>query len=311
MDEAFKFLPAGETLLQKLSREAFDEKEIIVDILRLDKIHPVISGNKWFKLKYHLASALKSGHRGIASFGGAWSNHLVALAFACRQHGLKSIGIIRGEAPAVYNASMQQMRDFGMELVFITRERYRLKEIITKELLAGFPDYYYVPEGGGGAEGIKGAEEIISLVPDIHYTNIICAVGTGTTMTGIINHSKPGQHILGISSLKINDTPADHLHNDNHPGRYITRYAKQNNYSLNHDYHFGGYARHTPELIAFMNDLYKKHDLPTDIVYTAKLFYGIFDLVKKDHFKKGGKLLVIHSGGLLGNRSLPHGILDF
>lgn len=311
MDRTLKTLQTHENLLQKLRCTEFDEKGLSVEVLRLDKIHPVVSGNKWFKLKYHLSAALQNHYTGIASFGGAWSNHLVALAFACGEYGLKSIGIIRGEAPATYNASLRQMQEFGMELVFISRERYRLKETIPDELLAGFPGYYYVPEGGGGAEGIKGAAEISGLAPDHDYTQIICAVGTGTTMTGIVNSSQPGQHVLGISSLKITDTTAADLQNDNHPGRYISRYALQNNYSLNYAYHFGGYARHTAGLTAFMNELYRQHAVPTDIVYTAKLFYGVFDLVKKDYFKKGDKLLVIHSGGLLGNRSLRSEILDF
>jgi D-cysteine desulfhydrase len=277
---------------------------ISVDVLRLDLFHPDISGNKWFKLKYHIDDAIRSGKKGIVTFGGAYSNHLVATAVACREHKLAATGIIRGEQTFPENESVRQMRDAGMQLLYVSREEYTNKEELSKKFLSENSEYYCVPEGGQSAEGIKGAAEILDYAGK-DYTHISCPVGTGTTLTGIINASSPGQQVIGIPAIKI----SDRLSND------ITEFIKANtaqkNFILSYDYDFGGYARKTPELLSFMNALFEQENVPTDFVYTGKMFYAVNDMLLKKVFPPGSKLLLIHTGGLQGNRSLPKGSLVF
>jgi 1-aminocyclopropane-1-carboxylate deaminase len=291
-------------VIQTLKDTLFADSGITVDALRLDLIHPQVSGNKWFKLKYLLISALSAGKKGMLSFGGAYSNHLVALAFACRENGLESMAIIRGDDPQMSNPSLQQMREYGMKLVFVSREAYRHKEKLTGQYLEKNPEYYYVPEGGQSEDGIKGASEILQPGHN-EYTDIICAVGTGTTIAGIIKASATPQKITGICSLKIPDRSENALLN------FIKINTVRNNFRLLSDYHFGGYARKNDVLITFMNELYLKENIPTDFVYTGKLFFAVYDLARKKYFAEGSKVLIIHSGGLQGNRSLGKGILKF
>jgi 1-aminocyclopropane-1-carboxylate deaminase len=286
-------------LIQTLSGSLFETNGIKADTLRLDLIHTHVSGNKWYKLKYHIAEALAAGKKGLLSYGGAWSNHLVAMAFASNEMGLRSAAVIRGEEPQVYGPALQQMKDLGMELVFVSRAEYK-----DKIVLPGYEDYQIVPEGGSGELGIKGASEILKEVQG-DYSHIICAVGTGTTMAGIINSAHRYQHVVGISALKVADTT------DNELLQYIGAHTTKNNYSIQFGYHFGGYAKRTDELIAFMNSLYAEEKIPTDFVYTGKLFYAVYDLLSAGYFPHNSHLLVMHSGGLQGNRSLPSGTLDY
>ncbi len=291
-------------MIQTLKDRLFAENNITASALRLDLIHPEVSGNKWFKLKYHLAEALSQNKTGMVSFGGAYSNHLVAMAFVCHANGFKATAIIRGDDVQMSNPSIRQMRAYGMELVFVRRDAYRDKDKLISAYLSGHPDYYYVPEGGQSTLGIRGASEIMQ--PEYSkYTHVICAVGTGTTIAGLINHSLPHQCVTGICSLKVSDK------NENALLGFLDDNTSHNNYSIRFDYHFGGYAKKNDELIRFMNELYGNEHIPTDFVYTGKLFYAVYDLVRKDYFTHGSNLLIVHSGGLQGNRSLPGGLLDF
>ena len=290
-------------VIQSIAGQTFAGTKVSIDTLRLDLIHPQVSGNKWFKLKYHIEEALASGKKGIISFGGAFSNHLVALAYACRENGLESIGIIRGEEPAIYGPSLQQMKEFGMDLEFVSRETYKNKELLSAGAMSKHPAFYIVAEGGGGEQGIKGAAEIMD-IPGNDYTHIICAVGTGTTLAGIINGSHDGQQVIGVSSLKVSDTSNNELID-------LMQLTGHDNYQILFDYHFGGYAKKDKTLIDFMNRFYAEEKIPTDFVYTGKLFYAVYDLMWKNYFKNESKLLVIHSGGLQGNRSLEKGVLSF
>lgn len=289
---------------QTLRNPLHNAKGIGVDVLRLDKIHRDISGNKWFKLKYFIEEAIAINKTGIVTFGGAYSNHLVATAAACRENRLQATGIIRGEEAGQENASVKQMKDAGMELRFISRDEYRCKEQVIENFLADNPDYYYVPEGGRGSAGIKGAGEILQHA-ERQYSHIIVPVGTGTTFAGLINASSAGQQVMGISALKIADRQTNEL------TAFIDSAASKQNWCIQYDYHFGGYARKTNDLVAFMNKLYKEENIPTDFVYTAKMFFGVYDLESKDYFPPGSSLLLIHTGGLQGNRSLPDGTLAF
>lgn len=289
---------------QSIRKPLHRTTDISVDVFRLDLIHPIVSGNKWFKLKYHLDAALQQNKKGIITLGGAYSNHLVATAVACRENNLLSIGIIRGEESIPENDSVKQMKDAGMKIIYVSRDKYRDKEQIRNDLIEREHDYYFVPEGGQSAEGIKGAAEILCCVHK-RYTHIICPAGTGTTLAGLVNASENDQHIVGICALKI-------AHNDNNDIElFLKENTSKSNYEIIYNYHFGGYAKKSEELIAYMNELYVSENIPTDFVYTGKMFYAVYDLIKKDFFGQNAKLLLIHTGGLQGNRSLPTGMLVF
>jgi 1-aminocyclopropane-1-carboxylate deaminase len=282
-------------------------KNISADVLRLDRLHPVISGNKWFKLKGYLREALQSPGQPVITFGGPWSNHLIAAAYATRQQGLPAIGIVRGERPPVLSATLTAAAACGMQLEFIPRREYAKKEEpgFLRQLTDRFPGAYIIPEGGAGPIGIKGSEDILRIGDTSQYTHILCAVGTGTTLIGLIRAAGPGQVVIGIPVLKgFDEWTAIDAHN------FLTREQKAGARLLT-GYHFGGYARHPPELLEFMNRWYKETGVPSDIVYTGKLFFALWDSLRLGLFPAGSRLLVIHSGGLQGNLSLPSGILDF
>jgi D-cysteine desulfhydrase len=278
---------------------------LTADVLRVDLLHPVVSGNKWFKLKYHLRQALNENSKGIITFGGAWSNHLVAAAWAGREAGLPVIGIIRGEQPSLFSPALQDMQQYAMQLRFVSRKEFTEEAMLIAALQKEFPDHYIIPQGGQSALGVRGAAEMLDLVPLEQYSHIACAAGTGTMMAGLVKASLPHQQVIGISSLKVENT------DNNTITDFIDEYASKKNYSLHTKYHFGGYARHTPALLQFMNKFYHEQGIPTDFVYTAKLFFAVHDLVSQHYFPSESKVLLIHSGGLQGNRSLPAGTLTF
>lgn len=267
--------------------------QITLHLKREDLLHPIISGNKFRKLKYNLQEAKNQSQKVLLTFGGAFSNHIVAVAGAGKEFGFKTIGIIRGEElqdKISENPSLFQAQQFGMQFVFISRELYRQKEQLDfiENLKAAFGDFYLIPEGGTNALAIKGCEEILSET-DSQFTHICSSVGTGGTISGIINSSNANQNIIGFSSLK-----GDFLQKD------IAKFANKNNWLINCDYHFGGYGKVTEELIEFMNNLYSEHQLLFDPIYTGKMMFGIFDLISKDYFPADSKILAIHTGGLQG-----------
>ena len=290
---------------QSLHDPLLDKTKLRADVLRIDLIHPIISGNKWFKLKYHLQEAKRLGKTGLISFGGAFSNHLLATACAATLESLDSAAIIRGEEPATYSPTLLQLQQYGMKLIFVSREAYKNKTELQDNLSQRFNSYYWINEGGQSEWGIKGASEILSLVPASDYSHIICAVGTGTMMAGLINSSLLHQQVIGIPVLKIPD------HQQNDLLSYLHKNTTNDRYSILYNHHEGGYAQKNEWLIRFMNEFYKQHLIPTDFVYTGKLFKAVFQLVEQGYFPVGSRLLLIHSGGLQGNRSLPEGSLNF
>ncbi|OQP63211.1 hypothetical protein A3860_25310 [Niastella vici] len=293
-------------VVQPLAGNLLHNKQVAIDVLRLDRIHPVISGNKWFKLKYHLQEALQQNKTGILTFGGAWSNHLVATALACQQAGLASIGIIRGEQPLVLSATLQEVQEYNMQLQFVPRNEYSDEATIIPALQEKYPDYYIVPQGGQSHLGVLGAAEIGQLTQIKSYSHVSCAIGTGTMLAGLVHAALPHQQVIGICSLKMPATENNSLNS------FVKPYAANGKqYTIFYDYHFGGYARKTGELISFMNTIYQQHEMPTDFVYTGKLLFGIMHLVQNSYFEPGSRILIVHSGGLQGNRSLPGGTLTF
>ena len=268
-------------------------------MLRLDRIHPLVSGNKWFKLKYNLEAA---GNKPIVTFGGAWSNHIHATAAACKMIGKPCTGIIRGERPQQLSTTLQDALQLGMQLMFVSREEYRnikdghadLKDILKSPGNTA----YIIPEGGHNALGIKGCEEILSLTDTSSFTHIICAVGTGTTMAGLINSTQ--QQVIGISALKgaySLNTEIEDMLNVIPPAHW----------QLLHDFHEGGFGRISPALIAFMQDFLGQTGIPLDRAYTGKMMYAVQQLLAKNFFPPGSHLLLLHSGGLQGNASLLGG----
>ena len=266
---------------------------ISLHIKREDLLHPIISGNKFRKLKYNLEEAKNQNQKVLLTFGGAFSNHIVAVAGAGAAFGFETIGIIRGEElqdKISENPSLLQAQEMGMKFVFVSREHYRQKENadFIEQLRIKFGAFYLLPEGGTNALAIKGCEEILSS-SDSEFTHICSSIGTGGTITGIINSSAKNQNIIGFSSLK-----GDFLQND------IAKFANKQNWSVNCDYHFGGYGKVTEELIDFINNFYLEHHIRLDPIYTGKMMFGILNLIENNYFPPNSKILAIHTGGLQG-----------
>lgn len=285
--------------LDKLESAVYTKKEVTVVVLRLDKIHPLIAGNKWFKLRYYIAEA-KRHEKPILTFGGAWSNHILATAALCKQEKIPSIGIIRGEESSILTPTLNRAKELGMELKFISRADYE-KKILPAAINSA--SYFIINEGGYGLLGVKGAATMLDYCIRDNYTAVCCAAGTGTMMAGLVNAALPTQEIIGISVLKNNLQLTEDVKK--------MLEATERKFRIIHDYHFGGYAKYTTALIGLMNNFFKQHNIPSDFVYTGKLFYAVDELIQKDFFPRGSSILLIHSGGLQGNDSLKKGMLIF
>lgn len=266
---------------------------ISVSIRREDLIHPFISGNKFRKLKYNLVQAKAENQETLLTFGGAFSNHIAAAAYAGKEQGFKTIGIIRGdelESKIMVNPTLKFAQECGMRFKFITREDYRHKteEEFIEILKQEFGNFYLVPEGGTNEFAVKGCGEILT-EEDSQYDFICCAVGTGGTISGLINSILPHQKVLGFPALK-----GDFLKEE------IRKFAQKENWELITEYHFGGYGKVNPELIAFINRFYAENSIPLDPIYTGKMVFGVMDLIDKNYFPENSKILLIHTGGIQG-----------
>lgn len=287
-------------LVQSINHPNCIAKNIELSILRLDKIHPIISGNKLFKLHGHIQRLQQRSYQGAASFGGAYSNHLSALAYACNVLHIDSIGIIRGEQPTTLSPTLLDCIRYGMQLKFVSRSDYAQQDNIK----AKYPNHYWIDMGGYGTAGTTGFKWLLNSFNSAAYSHIITAVGSGTTVAALQTHCTPQQQIIGISSMKQNHSLQNSIN-------ALLPDSLKNRYQLFHDYHFGGFAKTTTELIEFMQTIYRSYQLPTDIVYTSKMIYGTLHLIRNNHFRAGDKILMIHGGGLQGNRSLPPETLPF
>lgn len=286
--------------LDELNAPLLLEMQVRLMVLRLDKIHPVVSGNKIFKLHYFLEEALKTTDKEVLTFGGAFSNHLVATAYACEALKLSCKGVVRGERPASLSHTLQTCVRLGMTLQFVSRHTY---QAISQDT-AAHEDKTVIPEGGYHPLGAKGASLIMDLATEKNITHFCTATGTATTLAGILLRADKSQTVISIPVIKgFTDLP-DRL-------QVLTGKQQYDNLDIFDDYHFGGYAKKTVELITFMNDLYTQFQLPTDFVYTAKMMYAIFDRIKKGFFPPGSTIVCLHTGGLQGNESLPKGSLIF
>jgi len=279
--------------VEKLDFPLFDEKGLTVHIKRDDLIHPFISGNKWRKLKYVLQAAKALGKGHLVTFGGAWSNHLLAVACAGAKFGFKTTGFIRGERAS--NPNLSLCRVFGMELRFVDRASYGDKPALYERYFAGDSAVCFVDEGGYGVEGAKGCAEIFDELPRT-YDHVFCACGTGTTLAGLCMgkiSNRLDTKLHGIPVLADGSFIAAAVA-DLYPG------SATDDIVLHTGYHFGGYAKTRPELDAFIRRFCAATGILIEPVYTGKLFYGIFDLASRDYFHRGETILAIHTGGLTG-----------
>ncbi len=272
--------------------------EISLFVKREDELHPFISGNKYRKLKYNLVEAANQNHHTLITFGGAYSNHIAATAAAGFEHGFKTIGVIRGDELAnnledviKQNPTLKFASEHGMQFHFVSRKAYRTKtsSAFINDLKEKFGKFYLVPEGGTNNFAVKGCEEILT-DEDQQFDVICAAIGTGGTISGLINSTKKNQIVIGFPALKGNFLQHE-----------IRKYVlKTDNWSLNTNYNFGGYAKISEELISFINKFKRETEIPLDPVYTGKMLFGIVDLIKNNSFSKGTKILAIHTGGLQG-----------
>lgn len=292
------FLETKNSSIQKVNFSEIENSQVSVFIKREDELHPFISGNKYRKLKYNLEEAALLKKETLLTFGGAYSNHIAATAAAGFEHNFKTIGVIRGDELATNidfvlnkNPTLKFAAEHNMQFHFVSRKAYRNKT--TPEFIADlkekFGDFYLVPEGGTNKFAIKGCEEILT-DSDKEYDVICSSVGTGGTISGIINATKKHQKVIGFPALK-----GYFLQNE--IKKWVT---KNKNWSLNTNYHFGGYAKVSEELITFINKFKQETKIPLDPVYTGKMIFGLVTLIKKGYFEKGTKILAIHTGGLQG-----------
>ena len=278
-----------------------------ISVLRLDKIHPVVSGNKLFKLHYFLEQARSGNYKRIITFGGAYSNHLLATAFACSTEGYESIGIVRGNEPDRLSHTLQRAMAYGMQLKFISREMYTQKDDlrILSKLFPGYEECFVIPEGGYHPIGAKGAALILDTVKKEDYSHICTATGTATTLAGLLLAARHDQSVIGIPVLKGLTDLTERI-------AYLTgKPSTEKRLRILEGSHFGGYAKRTSDLIRFMNDCWLQFRLPLDFVYTAKMLHGVFNAAATGQFESGSNILCLHTGGLQGNDSLPAGSLCF
>ena len=266
---------------------------ISVTIKREDLIHAVVSGNKFRKLKYNLLQAKTENKKTLLTFGGAFSNHIAAVAFAAKENGFQSVGIIRGDElrdKIAQNPTLKFAQECGMQFEFVSREAYRLKNetAFLEDLKSKFGDFFLIPEGGTNALAIQGCQEILT-DEDLEFDYICCAVGTGGTISGIINSALPHQKVLGFPALK-----GDFLQDE------IRIFVQNKNWELITEYHFGGYGKINEDLIRFINQFYNDNQIPLDPIYTGKMVFGVIDLIQKNYFPAQSNILLIHTGGLQG-----------
>ena len=282
------------TPLIELKSKLFDKADISLFVKREDLNHPHISGNKWWKLKYNVERAVQDGHTTLLTFGGAYSNHLYATAAVANETGLKSIGVVRGEETLPLNPTLTFVKSKGMQLHFTNRENYKKKndaEFI-QSLARDFGNFYLIPEGGTNELAVKGCEEWAhQLDEELSFDYLCLPVGTGGTMSGMVNVLSE-KKIVGFSSLKGGAFLNDEIR------RWVNHNI--NNWRVETNYHFGGYAKVTKELSEFIAAFEAEHNIPLDPVYTAKMMFGIFDLINKKTFERGSKILALHTGGLQG-----------
>lgn len=274
-----------------------ENSSVSLFVKREDLLHEFISGNKFRKLKYNLLEAQKEHQHTILTFGGAYSNHIAAVAYAGKVNKMKTIGVIRGDEfvhKVEENPTLKFALNNGMQLEYISRTAYKNKDDLDflENLKSKYGVFYHLPEGGTNERAVKGCEEILTS-DDTIFDYICCSIGTGGTIAGLINSAFSHQKIIGFPALKGISFKDE-----------ICKFAKKSDWIENNEYTFGGYGKVSHELVSFINDFNAKHKIPLDPVYTGKMAYGIVDLISKNYFPKNSKILMIHSGGLQGIKGM-------
>ena len=273
------------------------EMGIQLYLKRDDLLHPIVQGNKWRKLKYNLLRAQELGKDTLLTFGGPYSNHIYATAAAAKLFGFKSIGIIRGEEPKGKSYTLKFAANQGMQLMYVDRTTYRNKdeESYLQQLQQQYPNAYIVPEGGTNQYALRGVAELVEEI-DVPFDYLCSACGTGGTLAGMVAGLAGEKQLIGFSSLKGDDALTGQI------DKLVKGYAGESykNYSVSFDYHFGGYARVKPELVEFIKAFKAKHNVQLEPVYTGKMLFGIYDLIKQGYFPKGSAIIAVHTGGLQG-----------
>ncbi len=284
------------SILSRIQDKRLDSRGVELWLKRDDLLHPVISGNKWRKLKYVLNHALALKTHTLISMGGAYSNHLHALAYVGRELGLKTRGFIRGEKPVRFSPTLLDLQHWGMQLDFVSRSQYReLRQYRKHDSLPGMAGgEYWLPEGGATDLALQGVEEIVAEI-DIPYDILCVACGTGTTLAGLVKAVPESTQILGIAALKGAAYLQDEVNK-------LIQSPEKKNWAINLDYHCGGFAKTTPPLLAFIEQFERQHHIVLDQVYNAKMMRAVFDLLEQGYFKRGQRLVAIHTGGLQGMR---------
>lgn len=277
-----------ETPIQEIHDMALEKAGLRLLIKREDLNHPLVSGNKWWKLKYNLMEAAQKNFKTLLTYGGAYSNHIFATAAAASELGFKSIGVIRGEEVLPLNPTLAFARSQGMELHYISREAYRAK---SRDYLERFGNFYFIPEGGSNALAVRGVYEFASTL-DVPYDYLCCAVGTGGTLSGLIEGVPAEKKIIGFPTLKGGEFLIEEIKKLSGKSNVLT------NWELKSDFHFGGYAKSTPKLTQFIERFKTVHNVPLEFVYTGKLMSGIYSLISSGFFPRGTTILAIHTGGL-------------
>jgi 1-aminocyclopropane-1-carboxylate deaminase len=289
-------LVVAEAPLQKLVSPFLEKYAISLYIKRLDLIHPTVKGNKWYKLKYNLAEAVRQGKDTIETFGGAYSNHLYATAAACNLLGFKAIGKLRGEQSLPLNPVLSFVVSQGMQLIYLDRNTYRIasKHQNLPQILAphlqnqnAATNIYSIPEGGSNLFAVQGCQEIAAGLKN--FDVVCCACGTGCTLAGISAGLPSKVQKIGFAVLK----GGEFLYQDIQKLTTATE-----NLQIMTNYHAGGYAKKTPELLKFIADFETTYNIPLEYVYTGKLFYGLFDLIQQNFFERNTKIVAIHTGGV-------------
>ena len=291
--------PNLQSSVEKIYFKELEEFEIELFIKREDLLHPFISGNKYRKLNYNLAQAKLENKTQLLTFGGAFSNHILAVANAGKTYGFETIGLIRGEELQYKkrNATLQKAETFGMQFHFISRKAYQQKHTadFLKKIQNQFPNAYCIPEGGANDLGVKGCEEILN-EQDFKYDFIAVPIGTGGTFLGLLNSIQKHQKVLGFSALKMSEKEFLNAVN----------ISKKNNYDFFSEENFGGYGKFNSDLITFINRFKKQTQILLDPIYTGKMMFSLFQKIKQNDFQKGQKILVIHTGGLQGIAGVNH-----
>ena len=289
----------SETPFFELQTEESKTQRIRLLIKREGQNHPFVSGNKWWKLKYNLAEAINQGSKTVLTFGGAYSNHIYATAAAANELGLKSIGIIRGEETLSLNTTLTFAKKQGMQLHYVSREEYRKKNEadFIQSLHDKYGEFYLIPEGGTNELAVQGCVELGGkLTSEIEFDYLCLPVGTGGTMAGIVSGFKGQKEIIGFSSLK----GGSFLHEEVEKLQRNFSGISFSNWRIETQYHFGGYAKVPDDLKLFIRKAEADHSFPLDPIYTSKMFYGVLDLMKKNYFRRGTTILLLHTGGLQG-----------